>query len=158
MGAWLGGFARKVGICSLVAVELWAVLWGLDMAWDKGSKKVILKVDSQLVAQNVKAPRMSMDMHMALVQAIKERLSRRWQIVIHTYREGNAVADWLANEGLQSGSDNAWLEDPPHRIYYLLFQDIVGVAYPRFVVPWFGLLAPIFTQKKENVNLKSSQT
>ncbi|EEF37793.1 nucleic acid binding protein, putative [Ricinus communis] len=43
-GHWLTGFAFKIGTCSALEAEL----WGANLAWAKGFKKVILEVDSSM--------------------------------------------------------------------------------------------------------------
>lgn len=40
---------------SSITAELWAVLVGLDMAWDKGFRTVILEVNSIVIIQKVTA-------------------------------------------------------------------------------------------------------
>ncbi|MCI20290.1 ribonuclease H protein, partial [Trifolium medium] len=45
-GAWLGGFARKLGSCSALMAELWGILSALQLAKEKGYRKVILESDS----------------------------------------------------------------------------------------------------------------
>ena len=49
-GEWLGGFAERMGVCSLVMVELRVILRGLTLARDKGFKKLVVYVDSIIVA------------------------------------------------------------------------------------------------------------
>ena len=41
-GCWIGGFAVNIKIASNIAAELWAIIHGLDLAWEKGVKKVII--------------------------------------------------------------------------------------------------------------------
>lgn len=38
-----------VGIFSSLRAELWAVKVGLELAWEKGFRRVLLEVDSQVV-------------------------------------------------------------------------------------------------------------
>lgn len=49
-GALLGMFAENCGIASSTKAELLAVLQGLAYAGNKGYKKIILEVDSKVVA------------------------------------------------------------------------------------------------------------
>jgi len=46
---WLGGYSYMVGIFSSLRAELWAVKVGLELAWEKGFRRVLLEVDSQVV-------------------------------------------------------------------------------------------------------------
>lgn len=38
-GSWIGAFAFNIGICSTFMAELWGVLKGLEVAWNKGIKE-----------------------------------------------------------------------------------------------------------------------
>ena len=43
---WKKGLYINQGTTSNVLVELWGMLYGLDLAWKEGYKKVILESDS----------------------------------------------------------------------------------------------------------------
>lgn len=51
MGSGLGDLYISVGITSSIHVELWAVMIGLETFWDLSYQKVILEVDSAVVAR-----------------------------------------------------------------------------------------------------------
>ncbi|XP_061354128.1 uncharacterized protein LOC133298795 [Gastrolobium bilobum] len=51
-GIWLNGFAYKLGFCSSFKAELWGILRGLEMAWSKGYRKIILESDSLLASNH----------------------------------------------------------------------------------------------------------
>lgn len=57
------GAARNLGQCSSLQVELWAALMGLDLAWTKGYRKIIIKTDSKLVEALLKNNRPSPNSH-----------------------------------------------------------------------------------------------
>ncbi|XP_027164808.1 uncharacterized protein LOC113764959 [Coffea eugenioides] len=46
-GHWLGGFSVGLGTASNILAELWAILRGLQLAWEKGYRKVIIESDSK---------------------------------------------------------------------------------------------------------------
>ena len=48
-GPWLGGFAKKLGVCLSVRAELRAVLRRLLLATEKGFQKLVVNVDSSVV-------------------------------------------------------------------------------------------------------------
>lgn len=50
------------------------------------------------------------------------------------FREGNTVADTLANIGVVEVDRIVYFDGPSCQITNLLHDDIVGVAFPRFVV------------------------
>lgn len=61
--------------------------------------------------------------------------SEGWEFILaHCYREGNKVADRLANLGVFQGISVLFYEAPPQEITALLREDIVGVATPRLVL------------------------
>ncbi|KAL8143934.1 hypothetical protein V2J09_016966 [Rumex salicifolius] len=45
-GVWLDGFVKNIGVCSVVAAELWGLYHGLELAWDLGYRKLVLESDS----------------------------------------------------------------------------------------------------------------
>lgn len=45
-GEWLAGFCYRIGGCNALLAEVWAVLQGLRIAWDKGFRKLNVEVDS----------------------------------------------------------------------------------------------------------------
>ena len=47
-GIWLGGFAESVGKASNIAAELWGILKGMQLAWGKGYRDVIVETDSKV--------------------------------------------------------------------------------------------------------------
>ena len=46
---WLWGFSVKIGTCSIIEVELWALIHGLRLAWLKGARKLGVEMDSLTV-------------------------------------------------------------------------------------------------------------
>ena len=59
-----------------------------------------------------------------------------WEVqVFHVYREGNRVADWLANQGVAQSHRIVILEDIPLALRRIVDEDFRGVALPRLVPP-----------------------
>lgn len=57
-----------------------------------------------------------------------------WEFhLVHCYREGNKVADRLANVGVVQAENVMYYNAPPHSILSLLREDITGVTTPHFV-------------------------
>lgn len=52
-GEIIGLFAANCGLAPCIKAELLAVLKGLALAWNKGLKRVILEVDSQVVTKSL---------------------------------------------------------------------------------------------------------
>lgn len=49
-GCWKGGFSYNISCCSVIQVELWGILMGLRVAWNKGNKNIQLETDSMTAA------------------------------------------------------------------------------------------------------------
>ena len=93
-GAWMGGFAVNIGICTAPMVELWRVCYGLVIAWERGVRKVELEVDSQIVVGFLKTWISVAHPLSFLVQLCYGFLSKDWSVrVSHVYREANRLAD-----------------------------------------------------------------
>lgn len=57
-----------------------------------------------------------------------------WEVrVTHCYREGNKVADKLANSGVDQVASILFFNNPLGDIVNLLHEDIVGVTTPCFI-------------------------
>ncbi|KAJ8768782.1 hypothetical protein K2173_023686 [Erythroxylum novogranatense] len=95
-GRWIVGFGANVGFCSAWHAELWAVFYGLHLAWAFGYSSIDLSIDYVLVVSLISSA--SSPVLNTLVSAIRKLLSRNWEVrVRHIYREGNRCVDWLAN-------------------------------------------------------------
>jgi len=132
-GRWIKGFSRKIGACDALHAEMWGLYLGLDMAWSEGLSHVIVESDSKvlidMVANNCKISGTIPSM----IRRIQEILQRYWHTqVIHTWREGNRCADWLANFSLSLDSWNlVVLESPASELQRLIYDDIFGACIPR---------------------------
>lgn len=69
-----------------------------------------------------------------MVLRIKDLCARSWEVRIsHAWREGNRVADYLANLAHSMELGLHVLRHHPEGCESLLFQDIIGVSLPRLV-------------------------
>lgn len=108
------------------------MLTGVSLAWEKGCKKLILESES-MVAVTLVQEGVSESHHCgALVRAAREYLARPWEVkVVHTLREGNKVADHLANVAHTLLLGLHILSSPPDGCGHLLWQDFLGTRFPR---------------------------
>lgn len=54
-------------------------------------------------------------------------------VISHHHREGNRVADYLANHALGGGTSLQILQNPPHACIKLLRDDMSGASFPRII-------------------------
>ena len=59
-------------------------------------------------------------------------MRRGWEVnLIHTYREGNVCADWIAKTGASGIEPLVLWVDPPQAISNILLADTMGVRFCR---------------------------
>lgn len=46
MGRVIFAFASSLGACSIMAIELWAILKGVELAWDRGFRRLFVDSNS----------------------------------------------------------------------------------------------------------------
>ncbi|KAL4335128.1 hypothetical protein GQ457_07G006630 [Hibiscus cannabinus] len=97
LGEWLFGFARSIGSCSDVTVELWDAFGALSHAWRLGFCKVILELDNCIVVKILQGISTTFNGNVIMFW-ITKLLHRQWEVRIsHVYCEANGVADGLAS-------------------------------------------------------------
>lgn len=109
--------------------EVWTVRQGLQLAWDKGFKRVIIEVDSTEALRMIEAG-VNEEHYLAnlLVHAPYMR-SRNWEYRFrHTYHEANQYANFLAKMGPTDSSKASCWNLPPPRPCDLLFADSIGFS------------------------------
>ncbi|CAN1291604.1 Putative ribonuclease H protein At1g65750, partial [Linum perenne] len=113
-GHCLAAFSKNLGICSIIRAELRGVVSGLQLAWDRGYRKVQLQIDSQCAV---------------LLLQSDDRTDH-----LHVYRESNHVADHLANRGHSCpiGFHCIELSDPV--LSFWLLHDQLGVSETRLIM------------------------
>ena len=102
--AGFGGMIRDEGgvwvWADNLCVELLALRFGLQLAWQHGFRKIVCEVDCMEVVRLVLHEASSFHRYVAIIRVIQSLLSRDWHCVLHhVYREGNQVADFLARLG-----------------------------------------------------------
>ena len=100
----------------MLEAKLWAILYGLKLAWDARWRKVLLGLGLTLIVRLIKFAINKGHLLEKMLQSIKELTSRNWQIYIsHILREGNEATDCYASSTLAKdlsfhGMSNTWLE------------------------------------------------
>lgn len=123
-GGWIEGEAWNVGEATVIKAELLAVYYGLHLAWKLGVQSVILETDSQQAVDIICNGAWANEELNGVVDACKELIHREWKvIVVHIYREANAVADWIARWGLSQPLGRSGIGTPPNALVNLMLLD-----------------------------------
>ncbi|CAJ2652437.1 unnamed protein product [Trifolium pratense] len=107
------GFAEPLGVASSVFAELCGAMRAIEIAYQKNWRSLWLESDSTIVVSTFNNP--SKPVSWALRNRWKNVLfmiSQMNCIVTHIFREGNQVADLMANHGLSLNSIVYWNDNP----------------------------------------------
>ncbi|CAN1726177.1 Putative ribonuclease H protein At1g65750 [Linum perenne] len=134
-GQCLFAFTSNLGSCSITRAEIRGAIQGLQLAWGKGFKKVILRMDSQAAISILTDEASPEHQHGLEVLIFREMCSRNWSVKIeHTYREGNYAADHLAALGYDYPIGNHMVSTTCNSLVYFLRRDCIGVSEPRSIL------------------------
>nr|ABN09101.1 Ribonuclease H [Medicago truncatula] len=122
VGGWIHGFSESCGRVSNLLVELYAILNGLQLAWDLGFRIITLEPDYKSALDLILDNDTTYHPHAIVLGRIRTLMSRDWSLLFnHTLREGNECADWLAKYDAQSDvSLKLWVSPPPQFAHVLL--------------------------------------
>ncbi|XP_028055196.1 uncharacterized protein LOC114259389 [Camellia sinensis] len=130
-GTWIWGYYGKLGQCTSIEAEIWAIYGGLTILFQKGTTNVVIETDSEQAIQQIQHGPTPNSPFKALIEDAKFLLQRCDCPLIHTFREGNKVADLLANLGVAQSEHVLILEDPPTEATAFLIDDMLGVPAIR---------------------------
>ena len=79
----------------------------------------------------MKNPLNYFDVYACIIWSIKQLLGKNWEVlIVHTYKEGNMSADWLAKKKGAMGDESlVYWDEPPLGIGNLLLADSMGVCF-----------------------------
>ncbi|CAI0502095.1 unnamed protein product [Linum tenue] len=98
-----------------------------------GLRHVQVQTDSHIAIQLVEGAG-ERHPHLALVSEVRRLLALDWQVeVIHVFREGNVVADYLASLGHSRPPGFHFVDTQCPVLNYWLLFDCMGVSTPRLV-------------------------
>ncbi|CAN1161711.1 Putative ribonuclease H protein At1g65750 [Linum perenne] len=133
-GRFVLAFSSNLGSCSIVRAEIWAILEGMVLAWDKGIRKLRIQTDSVSAVQLLTDMRGLLHKHSNLVNLFQDYKSRPWEVSIeHIFREANNAADFLANSGHQLDLGTTVFDLPCPTLLNWLRYDLISVCLPRRV-------------------------
>lgn len=130
-GEWIMGFYGKLPNCASLEAELWGIYRGLKAISDRDLKHVEIETDSKIAMQLVRDGPSRRSRYADLIQDCKELMRITESSIEHAFREGNQVADRLANMGVEQDAPIVSLLSPPVEIGDLLAADMAGVSYER---------------------------
>ncbi|XP_042974746.1 uncharacterized protein LOC122306383 [Carya illinoinensis] len=109
---------------SVAAAEVVALWRALILSTELNIGKAIFEGKAFSIIQAVCSSEERLEWHGQRLGDIRELLRRRplWR-VIHTYREGNLVADFLAKFALNIDDEKVWIEDGPSGYESLILGD-----------------------------------
>lgn len=136
-GTWLAGFSVNIGQAPSYLAELWGLFFGLQLCTKRHVQDLIVELDSMSIVQQLEqergfrdstAPRILSALFLDCLQLISliPNIS-----IVHTLREGNAPADFLANHGHELPPGYHEFDCPPLGLSTLLMGDSLGISFPR---------------------------
>lgn len=134
-GEWCGGFAINIGITTAPTTELWGVVFGLEIAWDKGLRRVHVEIDSKVVLRFIEKGVQPTHPLASLVLRCQDLLTRDLVVRFgHVFREGNRVADSLANVAFSLSLGLHLFDFPPPASCSIVLDDVRGISFPRMML------------------------
>jgi Reverse transcriptase-like len=101
-GFWLGGYQLKSGHVPIITAELKAIKTELEIAWEKGYKKLLVETDSTEATSILNG--LVVESETDLVQQIRAMLNDDWEVrIMQTIRINNGCADLLTKNAFQMG-------------------------------------------------------
>ena len=117
---------------SAIDAEVLAVIEALQVAWVRRQTHVWLETDSTLVVHYFKSPHLvPWRLHIAWKNCLRLSLHLYFR-VSHIFREGNSLADALANYGA-SNEGSIWWRSLPRFLANGYGRDLASLTSYRFV-------------------------
>lgn len=112
-----------------------AVSLGIDMAKEMGITKLEIQMDNEACVHVLKNMEFNGGECCHIINHFRWLLAQdTWETrIIHCYREGNKVADKLANIGVEQTDRLMMYHSPIAEIANLLREDFIGVTTPRLI-------------------------
>ncbi|KAL6139472.1 hypothetical protein ACLB2K_057776 [Fragaria x ananassa] len=130
-GHFIGGFTTPIGHHNAFFSELLAVIIGIELAFQLGWQHVWLECDSTSVVECFSKSSFVPPWKLRTLWYNCVARTRSMSFFCsHVLREGNTVADRLANLGMSSSSW-IWHASPPAEIITFLRMDFLGFPYIR---------------------------
>ncbi|CAN1266075.1 Putative ribonuclease H protein At1g65750 [Linum perenne] len=134
-GRVLGAFTVNLGKCSITRAELTGAVIGMDKAWEMGIRDLTVQLDSLCAVKILTEDGSLENQHATLVSRYRSLLQRNWKLqLVHIFREGNRLADSLANMGHSMSFGLHSVSTSDATVQYWSNYDRVGGAVIRRIV------------------------
>jgi ribonuclease HI len=132
-GAWVHGFFGNLGVTNnILHAKLMAIYKGLLLAWDLNIKDLWCYSNSKMAIKLITELVDEWHHYAAILNNIKELLNRDWRVLIlHTFRESNVCADYLAKHGVNNTDVFVSIVIPPVGLNLSLLADASGTWFIR---------------------------
>lgn len=117
-GKWIDGFASCEGVGEVFLAELLAIIRGLNLAWRRDIRKLMVHSDCLEVVQALSGTRsLNLYSYAAYLAEARSLLNQEWEVSLHPVpRERNVPADALAKMGYRLRVDYSSWTTPPAEI------------------------------------------
>ncbi|CAN1178995.1 Putative ribonuclease H protein At1g65750 [Linum perenne] len=134
LGGCSAAYSLNLGICSITRAELRGFLFGLQLAWELGHRRVVAQIDSAVAVALLEDVGDITHQHAAEVFQFRELLNRDWSVRIRLiYREANKAADSLAGRGHRLGLGNHFVPSSDSSLGFFLRYDCIGITENRLI-------------------------
>ncbi|KAK1304141.1 hypothetical protein QJS10_CPB11g01049 [Acorus calamus] len=141
-GEFLLGYAEPIGRATSLAAELVATKRGLELGLENGWSHVWIEGDAMIVVDffmdRMRFKSEEVAGHVKDIGLLMPQLKHC--MISHIYREGNRVADELANMGLKLTKPQIWRDVPPHEVIKFVDEDAEGTGKSRLKTKIKGII------------------
>lgn len=129
-GEWVIRLSGFLSFSYCLHAELEVILWGLDLAWTRGYRRLVWYSDSLLALHLLAQPAGANHCYASVIKAIRMKRQSNWVVDLrHSLREANSCADLLAKLGSQQEDPwTVWMA-PPIELGRLLSVDVLRTVY-----------------------------
>lgn len=135
-GTFVSALTGNFGYFSAFKAEIKALIRGLELTQNLEINRLQVQLDNLSCMQSLNSNEVSRGECTHLIEYCRSLIkNNRWEVEVMVYREGNRVADWLANQGDLHLSQLNVIENIPYELARILEEDNMGVALPRLIPP-----------------------
>ncbi|KAK1391292.1 hypothetical protein POM88_010348 [Heracleum sosnowskyi] len=118
---WVRGFRSMIGLADPRTAELWAIYYGLRMAWEREMPSMVVFTERRDAIDLTNNPDPAYPMA-ALIEMITMLKGETWSHVDiqHIHANANVAANVLATDCLDGEGGLKEFAEPPHAIIHLI--------------------------------------